>query len=492
MTPPKYVANCCVAPVGVTVPDTPAEAGRRLHPLSPFVGIVAVDPRFAISIGALVLSGRRAWLVGMVLIVVFVWRLAEWSRTRYEVDHDRLTVSSGVANRTIRVVATDRVQQIEVVRRLRHRLFGLAALRIEFAEAGPGDRAIVLDAVSAPEAERLQALLERGRQPAGPDAAAPTAAPTARVLLRVSNARLAVGGLTGAPLLLVPAAGLTVADEFRGLGDRFDVSGLAGPALVAAVIVGLVAWALVAAGQMILRHAGLTLTQHGDEIRIARGLLERRTSVIPRRRVQLIEVSATIIRRACRLSTIDIRTAGQLELEGSGSLDNAVPIIAARDAGALVGVLLGDITPPAADRHHPAAARWASMVRRLPIAGAVAGATAIAAGPLAGIVAAAAGSAVVWVGAVRRHRSLAHGCEHAVLVACAGVLDRSSRYAPVDKVQSVAVKQGAVQRRLAIFTVSVQLAGGSAIAIRDVSAEQAARVFLDTFDRQMPGFRRTR
>ena len=43
----------------------------------------------------------------------------------------------------------------------------------------------------------------------------------------------------------------------------------------------------VAAGQMILRHAGLTLTQHGDEIRIARGLLERRTSVIPRRRVQV-------------------------------------------------------------------------------------------------------------------------------------------------------------------------------------------------------------
>ena len=477
-------------------PTGHSPAARRLHPASPFLGLVAIDPRAAISLGAVALTGRRAWLFGVALLAMLLWQIVEWWRTSYHLDERQLVVSSGVLNRTVKIVAPDRVQQVEIVRRLRHRVFGLTSLRIELAEAGSTDRAIVLDALSATEGARVQGVLERARRGTTPDGVEaggplPPPRPAPTMLLRVPWRLLAIGGLTGAPVLLVPVAVFTFLDELRELGgDRLDPGGLRGVALAVAAVAAVAVWAVVAAGQMIVRHAGLALTRDGDEIQVVRGLLERRTSVIPLRRVQLVEVSATAVRRVCRLATIDIRTAGQLELEGTGSLDNAVPIIGAADVAPVLGVLLGRAEPPLPDRTHPAAARWASLLRRLPYAALPVAGLALIGRPGATLAAAVVGLIAIGAGATWWQRSLAHGGHDGVLVARAGVWNRSVRYAPVAKAQSLTFGQGPIQRRLRLVTVRVQLAGGSTLVVSDVSPAQANRVFVEVLGRPQPGFRR--
>lgn len=463
-------------PVDPASPDQ-----RRMHPVSPFLGLVGFDPRTLLALGALIAGGGRGALVAVALGALVTTRLVEWWRTSYELAEDRLVVRSGLLNRTTRIVAPARVQQVEVIRRLRHRLAGLTAVTIELAESGSGDRAIVLDAVTAAEAQRIQDTLERARRsggvPLGPDA--PPAPPPAP-LLTVSSGLLALGGVTGAPLLLVPLAAFTFADEVGELaGDRVDPGGLEGPGLAAALVVGLVVWVAFAAGQMVLRHGGLTVSRSGGDLRISRGLVERRMSVIPVARVQLVEISATLVRRVFGLATVDVRTAGVLELEGSGSLDNAIPIAGSDDATRIAAELLrrSDGSVPQPDRPHPAAARWRSLLRRLPAVGAVTVIAAAAGGRTAALVAAAGGLTVAAVGSARWWASLGHTLERDVVAARSGVWNRSLRFGRLDKVQSVSVGQGPVQRLLGLHTVTAHLAGGGTrIVVRDVSTDGARRL----------------
>ncbi|MFC8409758.1 PH domain-containing protein [Arthrobacter sp. NPDC057259] len=147
---------------------------QRVHPASPFVrgwlalaalffffgrdaaerllrGGPVFDERFA---------GRAPWLLlggGTMLLLVVAGFVLSWYFTRYQVAGGFVRVTTGVLVKQHRQARLDRVQAIDVVQPLLARIFGLAELRFEVADAGQS--AVHLAYLRVAEARRLRAAI---------------------------------------------------------------------------------------------------------------------------------------------------------------------------------------------------------------------------------------------------------------------------------------------------------------------------------------------
>lgn len=448
---------------------------RRLHPLSPFLGVIAMAPRLAVPAVLLVASttGRVVLAASALLLVV---RIAGYWRTWYELNADGLAVRSGWFQRNERVISLDRVQHVEVVRSLRHRVTGLCAVHVSVA--GSGSPPVILDAIDAGEARRVHELLELGRRrsaaASAPDDVPP---PPSTPLLHLGLGVLAAGGITGAAVLVLPVFVLVAWDEVAGyVDDSAALDRVRSQHVIVLAVGGLLLAAAVAAGLMVLRHFDYTLSRVGPDLRIDRGLLERRSAVIPLRRVQSVQLSANFLRRWLGLATIDVKLAAAVDHEGAGSVDNTVPVGARHQLEPMVALFVGVDRLPAADTAHPRAALRRAIGRRALV---LVPPWAVLAWPLpvAALAGASASVAVAVVGGRRWWANLRHGCDSTMLVTEEGwfVFRRTAQ--PWAKVQSVSLRQSPGQRRTGLCHLDLHVAASrSTTRVRDVGLDQAAAI----------------
>jgi putative membrane protein len=480
-------------------PLAPPADALRLHPLSPLLALAPVLRQAVVPVFLLLLANWRVTgpLIALGLVLVLVPTALRTYVTRYTLDREELLVWSGIVNKTVRVVSPARVQQVDLVRNLRHRATDLAAVRIELAGTGVAGTRVELDALPVAEAERLRDALERGRRrvstesiDAAVDGASAVAAadippPPLSPLLRLGTKQVVVAGLTGAPVLLVPPLIVSFGSEAldllqRGIGTSVEPDRIPVVVLVVAL---LVLWPIIAGGVMVFRCHGYELGRSGNDLIARRGLLDTRTSVLPMPRVQLVHRSATIPRRWLRLASVEIRTA-------SGGVSTQYPTGVTVPIGAraliddLVGLVLGRPELPLDVVAHPVAARRRAIRRRLIWLGAptigltltsallneadatvVLGATAVVAG-LSLLVA-------TWWGRAW-YRRLGHAVHDGVLVACCGVLTEHLRAVPVDRIQSITIRQSPWQRRAGVCTARLLLAGTTdSVRIPDLASDDA-------------------
>ena len=481
-----------VEPVTPAEPVAPAESEpvaappdvRRLHPLSPFFDLIVYGRQFLLPFVVLVFANRgdgTQFLPVIPLVLGTVAGFLRWLRFTYSFDGRRLVIDEGVLTRKQRIVPLDRIQQVELITKFRHRLFGVTVLRVDTAGGG-GAAEIDLSVVSVAEASRLRTLL-RGSDDLngsslrpgadGADAAAP--APE-EPLVTIGVGRLAVAGMTGAEMAVMltilfwlfqvvddlPASFVSdVADEVAA------PSSVGGFASAAAVL--LVLWFGLAAGASILKNFGFTMRRAGDDLRIGRGLFDRREGSMPIPRLQVARVQATVVRRALGLVEVVLQSAGQATDNAGGVSRIAVPILPADLAPPLLAQLL-PAPPPDPSTYvgaPPAAGRRAILRRVLPVALVVAVAFAfgrsgwvVAAGLVAVVLAAVAGELA--------YRGLAHAWEREILVARAGGLARETVVVPAAKAQSTRLRTTPFQRRAGLATLFVDVAGkGRTPQVRD-------------------------
>jgi len=451
----------------------PDDTPRRLHPLSPFLGVIAMAPKLALP-AVIVFASTAGRLVIAAGVLLLVWHLAAYWRTWYLLSPDGLIVRSGWFQRNERVISLDRVQHVEVVRSLRHRVTGLRAVHVSVA--GNGAPPLVLDAIDAEEARRIQRVLQLGRRlsdvTAAPcDVPPPPPAP----LLHLGLGVLALGGVTGAAVLVLPVFLAVGWDELAGyVDDEAAVDRVLSQNAVVLAVGGLVMAAAVAAGLMVLRHYGFTLSRVGPDLRIDRGLLERRSSVIPVRRVQSVQLSANLVRRWVGLATIDVELAAAIDHEGAGSVDNTVPVGARELLEPLVAEFAGVVVVPMAAEQHPPAARRRAVTRRAAVL-VMPWALLAWSLPLVALAGAAAGGAAAWFGGARWWASLRHGGDHSVLVTESGWFVFHRTVQPWAKVQSVSLRQSPGQRRAGLCHLDLHIAASrSTTRVRDVGLVQAA------------------
>ena len=124
---------------------------RRLHPLSFVFDIVGQVRQFVVPAGVVLVgagSAGFAWEAWLVLLVIpsAIVAIVRALTFRYRFDPGELVITSGLIFRNERHVPYGRIQNIDAVQNILHRLLRVVEVRIE---TGGGDEAGSADARAA-------------------------------------------------------------------------------------------------------------------------------------------------------------------------------------------------------------------------------------------------------------------------------------------------------------------------------------------------------
>jgi putative membrane protein len=463
---------------------------RRLHPVSIVFAALAVGLRDLVFGVVLVLSTGWWWLLLAGPLLALVSSTLRWWRMTWWVDDDRLIVDRGVFERTHRELPVDRVQQIEVIRTFRHQVLGVATLRIEAAGGEPGGEVDLL--LSAHEATDIRSGLlarrdhaARGTGPRHPTVDAGGAPNDGEeVLLRLGLGRLALSGLVGPQFLALPVALVwllslldDLPDAVRPDVDADDVHLTGLLATIGVVVLGVVAWVVVAMVAGVLAHHDLTVSRIAGDLRLRRGLLDRREVSVPAERVQMARVVEHPVLALFGLTSLRLDSAG-----GQSTVDAThltVPALTRDEADRILALALPEAAARPALVPAPTRAIPRSLLRSTRAVLIPAGVVLAIARPTADWVVGvlvAAGLLGLTHGALAWRGLGAHISEH-VVASRRGAVIRTTSYVPTRKAQSARAEATIFQRRRGLTTAHVDVAGQrSPPALTDRDQHDATRL----------------
>ena len=449
-------------------------AARRLHPASPFIGLIFQIRQFALPLlFALLIRRDSSWSREVVVIgfagVVSLLQYLAWRRFSYGVADGQLIVDKGLAQRQHREIPIDRIHHVEEIAKLQHRIFGVVNLKID-SGAGESGAEIELDALSRREAAVLRAVLE-GR-PAVPGPVVRAERGAAPALVRLGVGQLFVAGITNVPFattLALIASSVQLADQIddnfiAALLDRIPqtVSGA-----MAGLAAGAVLYALFAGGASVLSNYGFVLERKDHELRTQKGLLDKRSAVVDLRRLTVIRLEETLMRRALGLCSLRIQTVSGGK---SGVSSLSVPIVDRGFADELIKELMpvGESLPTLAA--HPPAARRRQFVRKLLVALAIAAPIAWL-WPPTGVVVGALLLALAACRAEVSYRALGHATQDAVLVSRHGGLRRETAITTWPRSESTRLRRSPTQRWAGLATLNVDVPHGRSVSVVDADPQ---------------------
>jgi putative membrane protein len=454
----------------------------RLHPLTLLFAFYTSIRRLILPMIPLLFVGNRTVLGFLVVLMggsIITRALVRYFTFSYRIEAGELITRQGIFERTERHIPLERVQEVRIEQGVLHRLFGVVEATVETA-GGQGPEA-QLSVLSRQEAERLRQAVVTGapRRAAQPAA---VATPDSSLLHRLDLRDLVLAGVTSnhlvSALVLVGTLWAFVDDVLpRNFYERLAASveqaaeGMVrqgAAAAIAAAVVGIVALFIVGAmasviGSVVLFY-GFTLSQTGEDLRRSYGLFTRRSSSLPRRRIQVLEVRETLLRRIFSLASLRADTAGgggQNREESKGGRDVLLPVARRDDADALLKVIFPDL--------EAGPLNWVRVSKLAIIRGALIGSLAclIVAGGMYWYQGGAAGlwpllfiPLVIW-GSALGHRNLGYHVEEGYFRTRRGWPGRSTHIVPIRNAQAIAVRQSPLDRRLGLATLVVDTAGQS-------------------------------
>lgn len=459
------------------------EAWRRLEPASLVVNLVPTLWRTLRSMWyllvPLVVGGSVQGVIDLGFLGLFFFlavarTVAHYATLKYRMQAGKLEIVTGLIGQRYRIIDPARIQNLEIVQNLFHRLAGLVELRVETAgEAGAEG---MLSAISVAEAERLRGELEAARRGGKPVEAA-AEAPVEEVgrvgLVEVIGYGMSAGRV-GATVLAISV----VLDALSQFGPAASGQVLARGGLVqwAGLLLTAVAVAYASAvGRALLRFFNFRVVQGPRGVATESGLFTRRRLEIPPNKVQVLRVEEPLVRRLMGYATVQIETAASGMPGETGSADAMIPMVADDDVPATLGLVLPGLPEglwtepmrPAAPRALlraliGATMRWGALVVGLYALG-------WGAWPLLFL-------AWGWIAAWIDWRSQGWRLVGDWLVSRRGFPTRRTFLLPLDKVQSVHRVQGPLMRRHRLGRVVLWVAGAR-VTLPDLHEADAVGVF---------------
>ncbi len=284
------------------------------------------------------IANWQFWLL-LFLIPATIAAIMRYFSFRLRYEGTELVIRSGIFFRNERHVPYTRIQNLDAVRNVVHRLLGVTEVRVETGGGEtPEARISVLHETVFEEMRRR--IFEGRAAVTGTNAAtieesAPAApAPESHTLLYLPLRELFLHGVLENRGMLLVAAGYGVLWEaglFQRVWDRV-ANGWYGPGLVrdtirriatgeplpwgqiAVLLVGIVGLlVLVRVLSMIysaLRLYEFRLSRIGEDLRTEYGLLTRVTATIPLRRVQTVTIRQAPLQRLVKRQSVRVETAG--------------------------------------------------------------------------------------------------------------------------------------------------------------------------------------
>jgi putative membrane protein len=456
---------------------------------------------------ALVIAGRgsdddRSSIYGLAILVPYAAiAIGRYLSFRYRYEAGELVIRRGLIFRNQRHVPYDRIQNIDAVQNVLHRLTGVVEVKVQ--TAGGREPEATLSVLSLADLEEMRRrVFGASARGATSEAQAP---PVQRTLLRLSPGELVLYALIENRGFVVIAAAMGLLSEFdfaqkyleryigeqagqgifRSIGRAIFVDG--GPSAriavysLAAVIAFLLVSRIFSIGWALVRLHGYSVNQTGEDLRTEYGLLTRITATVPLRRIQEVTIRDTPLHRLLGRAAISVTTAGG----GNSEHDKAsqhhewiAPIIRRAAIPAFLASLLPGTDASGLDwqRVHPRALRRA--LTRASIGGAVVVGLATAAFGLNGLW--ALPFVALW-SVVRARRSvsyLAWAITPDVVAARHGAFVRIVSMAPLARIQAVEKFESPFDRRTNMARVRADTAGGGArIDVPYLPADTASELY---------------
>lgn len=483
---------------------------QRLHPASILFDSLRHIRNFAVPALFAMFSTRSRggfgqWTYGgpdldfwlpLLVIPSLIFSLARYWSFRLRYDEGELTIRSGLFFRNERRIPYARIQNLDAVQNVFHRLLGVVEIRVETGGGSEPEARISVLPVTVLHEMRERVFEGRvappvsvgdestGTEPSG--ASPPDAPPAARTLLHLPLGELLLCGfLENKGMVLVGAAYglLWEAGVMNSFWDRIfsvdvDVRGLmrevvafvfggaplpAGRlALAAAGVVGfLVAVRIISMAWAFVRLYDFKLSRVGDDLRVEYGLFTRVTATVPIHRVQTLTIEEGWLHRRLDRASVRVETAGGQTGAATRDREWVAPIIRSDHLPQLLADVLPGVDVGVAEWRavHPRAFRRAIKpalaVVALPVLAllAVLGLRgAVLAVPL-----------VAWV-VLATHRGVTHlgwAVADGVVRFRSGWITRRRTVARVSKIQAVATRQSPLDRRAGMARVRVDTAGAS-------------------------------
>jgi len=487
----------------------PPQLEGRLHPLTLVFAFWNAVRNILIPLAVVLIFGRRKgpdtyiWVAAIFLGLPVAWGLIRYFTFTYGIANGELITRQGLLGRTERHIPLARVQDIRIEQGVLHRLFRMADVFVETA-GGSGPEAS-LSVLAKSEAERLRAAVFAPPPSAQTADAADSVVPSqpdTEIIRKLSMRQLVLAGITSnrtaSAIALVFVLWQFVddilpEDIFQKWGESFvrrvtelltQGGSLHWTSILLAVVVVIgIGMLFSVIGSIVVFH-GFTLSRRGEDIYRSHGLFTRRSSSLPRRRIQLLKVEESWLRRLFKLATLRADTAGgtfpgQNKDEQSGR-DVLLPILPRQDLGGMLPVFFPDLDE--------ANGVWQQVSRR-----------AIARGTKKGVATCLLLSALLcsiqrsWYGLwpllfipavyalnVMSYRHLGYWLGDRFFRMRSGWLSRATHIVPIRNIQSIVIRQTPFDRRHNVSTLVVDSAGqtntGGGPRIRNVPAADVLNV----------------
>lgn len=477
---------------------------RRLHPLSIVFALGDQVRAFALPAIALFFTaeskgwGWEIWMLPL-LIPSVAAAVLRYVSFHYRYEPGEMVIRSGILFRNERHVPYARIQNLDAVQNVVHRLFGVVEVRVETGSGTEPEARMRVLPLSALEEMRAHVFGARERSDAGaPGAAEASPAPAVRTLLHLAPRELAICGLiqNKGGVLLAAGFGLlwewNVADRMFGwipipadwrprvpgeldpdrieavgrgaLHDAFVAVGGADSLALAVLAAALFVLALLTLVRLLsvvwtlVQLYDFRLTRTGEDLRTEYGLLTRVAATVPLRRVQTLTIREGVLHRLFGCTSVRVDSAGGDGGETAANRAWIAPIVRRDSLPALVHEVLPGVDVDALDWQpvHPRA--FARRLRRSVLLSAPVLTTAMLLGwwavPLFGAAAAAgalhARGWIAWLGWT--------GTDHIVALR-SGWLWRQVTIAPLNKLQVISTHATPFDRRAGMATLRADTAG---------------------------------
>jgi putative membrane protein len=447
--------------------------------------------------GDVEIANWQFWFL-LFLIPSALVAVARYLSFRLQYEGTELVIRSGIIFRNERHVPYARIQNLDAVRSVAHRLLGVAEVRVETGggQAPEATISVLHDTVFEEMRRRIfegRARVAQGDvrgDAAQTDTAAPTVAVVEpRTLLYLPPRELLLNGVIDNRGMVLVAAVYGLAWQtglFRDVWGRL-ARGAFGPDFVRETMLTLAAGGVPSLARIAVVLGGVVgllllvrvlsmawswirlhefrLSRVGEDLRTQYGLLTHVTTTVPLRRVQMLTIRETPLQRLVKRMSVRVETAGG---HGHGASENGpkqprewlAPIVRRAAVPALVREVLPGMELSALQWQplHPRA-----FQRGLKPAALIALATTA---PIVGLLG-VRGLLVLpftltWLGVVtwKQVQHMQWAATEDAVAFRSGWLWRHVTVAPVVKIQTVSCNESPFDRRAAMATLQVDTAGG--------------------------------
>ncbi len=314
---------------------------HRLHPLSVLFGLVAQVRNFLLPGVFVLFAGSQGWWGdwqrwAMVLVIPYAFvAILRYVTFRYRYEAHEMVIRTGLLFRNERHVPYARIQNLDAVQNVFHRLLGVVEVRVETGGGQEPEAKMSVLPVAAYEEMRRRVFAGRTGVEAPADAEAPPSAAPDRTLLRLPLIELLLCGFienrgvvliaTGFGLIWELGLGNTLMERIFGgeISGRFMIRDLFRSllgqtgfplgriALTFAAFAGLLLFIrLISMVWALTRLYGFRITRAGEDLRTEYGLFTRVVATIPLRRIQTLTIREGPFHQLFRRASVKVQTAG--------------------------------------------------------------------------------------------------------------------------------------------------------------------------------------